>query len=93
MCLFVVCEFFVMLYGVCLIVLFVCVLCVRVLRVMCGAMVYGLSFVVVCCLCALLLIRLCDVCDVLFAVYCVFMRALLCDVVWFVFRGVLVFCV
>ena len=35
------------LYGVCLIVLFVCVLCLRVLRVMCGAMVYGVSFVVV----------------------------------------------
>ena len=47
-------------------------LCLRDSRVMYGAMVYGLTFVVVCCLCVLLLMCLCGVCG------------LLCVVVWFV---------
>ena len=41
---------------------------------------------VVCCLCWLAAVRVgCNVFE------CVFMRALLCDVVWFVFRCVVVF--
>ena len=61
----------VMMYGVCVGALFVCAVCLRVLRVMYGAMVYGLSFVVVVCVCCCS--YACGVC----MIYCVLLYGLL----------------